>query len=168
MTLAVSLADYVLGIIAPHDLPGVALRALLNGDEAPSLAALAGTSPRTYDRWEVEALLGAALRELHLRLPSRDEAAQIIIDDTLRRALTNEMSPVAAISRIVDDAYYASGASERDSTVAGDSLDLCEIVSMYWKYDDADQPWSPPREELDKEALAALDRLHARRRPTSG
>ncbi len=33
MTLAVSLADYVLGTIAPHDLPAVALRALTDGHE---------------------------------------------------------------------------------------------------------------------------------------
>ncbi len=54
MTLAVSLADYVLGTIAPHDLPAVALRALLDGYESSSLAALAGVSPQTYDRLEVE------------------------------------------------------------------------------------------------------------------
>jgi len=165
-TLAVGLADYVLGTVAPHDLPALALRALLEGEESSSLAALAGVSPATYDPWEVEELLSDALRELGTLLPSRDDAVQVIIDDTIDRALAGEMSPVGAVSRIVNGAYYASGAAERDSTVAGDSLDLAEIVGLYWAYDEVDQPWSPPAEELDRDALAALERLRARHRPT--
>ncbi len=85
----------------------------------------------------------------------------------MRRALAREISPIGAISRIVNGAYYASGASERDSTFAGDSLGLGEIVGIYWMYDE-ETTWSPPAEELDRDALEALERLRARRRPTPG
>jgi hypothetical protein len=163
--LAVSLADYVLGIITAYDLPAVALRAIMDGHESLSLAALAGCSPQTYNRWETEELLSAALRELSIGLPSRDEAAQIIIDDALRSALAGTVSPASAVTRIVSGAYYGSDAPLRDSMIAGDSLGIGDLVGVYWMYDEADQPWSPSAQELDREAFKALQDLSARRRP---
>ena len=91
--LAVDLAEYV-RTLAPHDLPSVALRALLDGHESPSLAALAGVSAHTYDRWEIQELLASAVRELDLQLPSRAAAAQAMIDDSLHRALSGAITPV--------------------------------------------------------------------------
>ena len=165
-TLAVDLADYVLGTLAPHDLPAVARRALVNGHESSSLAALAGVSDRLYDRWEVEELLSSALRELQVQLPEPEAAAQMIIDDSVQRALSGDMTPAAAISRIVNGAYYGSGAFQRDSKVRGDALEIGEIVSIYWMYDEVDASWSPSEEELDRDAFEALRRLAERRRPT--
>jgi hypothetical protein len=164
--LAVDLAEYVLGTLAPHDLPAVALRALLDGHESLSLSALAGVSTQAYDRWEVEELLSSALRELDVRLPSPAAAAQVIIDDSVRRALSGTMTPAAAVSRIVHGAYYATGASQHDSKVAGDALDVAEIVGIYWMYEELDASWSPSEEELDRDALEALRQLAERRRPT--
>ena len=115
----VDLADYVLGTLGPHDLPEVALRALLEGLDSPTLAALAGVTPQTYNRWEVEDLLRASLRELHLELPDRQKAEQLIIDDSLRLALAGKSSPGASVSRIVNGAYYASRAD--DSRIVGDA-----------------------------------------------
>ena len=103
-TLIVDLADYVLGTLAPHDLPSVALRALVNGHESSSLAALAGVSDRRHDRWEVEELLSSALSELQVQLPTPEAAAQVIIDDSVQRVLSGDMTPAAAVSRIVNAA----------------------------------------------------------------
>ena len=161
MAFTVDLADYVLGTLAPHDLPEVALRALMEGLDSPMLAALAGVTAQTYNRWEVEGLLLAALRELHLVLPDRRESVQLIIDDALRLALAGKSSPSAAVSRIVNGAYYASGAN--DSRIVGDALGIEEIVAIYWAYDERDQPWSRPVAELDRDAFKALEDLAQRR-----
>ena len=162
MPLTLDLADYVLGTIAPHELPALCLRALEAGHESLSLAALAGMTAASYERWEAEELWAAALGELGVILPSKDEAANLIIDDALRRSLRGETTPWEAVSRIVA-AHHASDADQRDQRVAGGSPGLGGLVGIYWMYDEVDEPWGPSREQLDHDALEELRSIAERR-----
>lgn len=168
MPLAVDLADYVLGTLLLHDLPEVCCRALEEGYHSTSLAALAGSPKAAYNPWEVEELWHAALRELQLSLPNRADAAEVVVDDAIAQALSGRATPAVSIARIVEGAYYASGASLRDAGVAGDSLRIEAAVGVYWMYAELGEAWAPTKEELDRDALEILRRLRNRVVPSTG
>ncbi len=156
MSLEVVAADVVLGTLAPHELPAVCERALGEGQNSKSLAILAGITATTYDRWEVDELWRAVLRVLSIPVPTKESAAQIVIIDAATRALRGDVAPERALARIVHGAYYGSGAAERDLKITGDSLDLGELVGLYYEYDDVDEGWGRSAEELDSEILIAF------------
>jgi hypothetical protein len=162
VSLTLDLAAYVLRLLPPHELPEMCLRALEEGHESLSLAALAGMTAGLYDPWEAKDLLARALRELGIELPTEREAAEIVIDDTVQRALRGAMTPEDATQR-VRDAYFASGGDVKDAKLIGDSLDVSEVVSLGWMYTEVGVPWGPTREELDRDALEGFRAIAERR-----
>ena len=151
-----ALAESVLGLLRPELLPEICTTALMEGRDSPSLAALAGEPAATLDPIEARALFNAAVRELGLAIPSRRQAADLLVERAAADALRGRRSPYEALSRIVREIYYASGSSELDAEYVGSFLGIERIVGLYWEYDELHEPWACSRTELDQEALQAL------------
>src|SRR5262245_21819492 len=93
--VSLALASYVLGLLAPEKLPEWAVAALMKGLESPSLAALAGESPRATPPDELRDLFSEALRDLGLALPTPVEAAQRLVRHYAANVSSGSLSPRA-------------------------------------------------------------------------
>ncbi len=156
MDLEEAVAESVLGLLRPELLPEICTSALMEGRDSPSLAVLAGEHAATLDPVEARALFAAAARELDLPIPSRRQAADLLVERAAAAALTGRRSPYEALSRIVREIYDASDGHELDQGYVGDFLGIERLVGLYWDYDELHQPWACSRAELDQEVLQAL------------
>jgi hypothetical protein len=94
----VLLAEWVLERLPPERLPDIAVAALEQGCDAPTLAVIVDL--RNPARADVEDHLPRLLRDIDLRRPSRDEALKTLVDDAARRIVAGETDPLAGASYI--------------------------------------------------------------------
>ena len=156
MDIKEAVAESVLGLLSPERLPGICTRALVDGLDSPSLAALAGESISTLDPVEARQLFVKAIRELRIVTPSPREAARFLIERACAAALTGDRDPYSALSRIVKDIYLAHEHEWQDHEYVGDHLGIQQLVGLYYDYDDLHEPFACTREELDQASLQAL------------
>ena len=156
MDLDEALAESALGILRPERLPEICTDALVSGLVSPSLAALAGEPAAILDPDASRSLFSKAIRELSLSLPSRRQAADLLVKRAIGRALAGQLTPYDALTRIVCEIYHATNWENLDQKSAGDSLCIETLVGLYWDYDDIGEPWMCSRSELDQEVLSAF------------
>lgn len=91
------------GFLQPGDWPDVAVSLLLEGNEDPEVAELAGLSPRA-NGWDTEPLLAAACARHEVPVPGRDEStdllARLIADELRARPATVTAPMTRLLARI--------------------------------------------------------------------
>lgn len=105
------LARWVLGRLAPEDVPGLAVEALRRGCGSPAVAVLGGAHDPT--RADVEDELPALLRDLGRSRPSELEALKTLVDDCAARIVEGDVEPVAGAAHIWALWGYAADPDDR-------------------------------------------------------
>lgn len=105
------LARWVLGRLAPEDVPRLAVEALERGCGSPAVAVLAGAHDPT--RADIEDELPAVLRDLGRSRPSELQALKTLVDDCAARIIEGDVEPVAGASHIWSLWGYAEDPDDR-------------------------------------------------------
>ena len=101
----------------PEDLPMAAALALARGIDSPALRELAGLGRRS-DAAELHSLFGRALDELHVTMPSPEQAARRDLHHLARDLITGRRTP-RDVARIC---FFADAWMDQDET---DFVDYC-------------------------------------------
>ncbi|MFN0021761.1 MAG: hypothetical protein ACKVP0_26235 [Pirellulaceae bacterium] len=131
LELQLTAAKLVLGLLYSWEIPPVADRALLNGEYSPAFAELAAIDNPIMS--EVEPVLIKAIAELGLRLPSRPDAAWLIVRNCMQLIVLNAESLRTALSLLKETSYAVRDVMP-DSQYVGDNLDLGSLIGIYWSY----------------------------------
>jgi hypothetical protein len=103
MRLSDVVAGYVFGSVFAEELPGIAADALATGSDSPSLRKLAATSRTDID--EIRSLFLAALGEMNIAIPSKEEAALSAARGIALQIDCGEIAPYEGAVRIWHDVY---------------------------------------------------------------
>ena len=95
--------DYVFGKVLPEDIPDLAVEAIVDGYDSPSLRRLSGA--RGCDSEEIRSLLIKALHELELPLPSEEEAALSFAERIASEVLKGNVAPYEGARNIWHEIY---------------------------------------------------------------
>jgi hypothetical protein len=99
VTTDLLLAEWVLGRLAPEDVPDLAVAALQHGCGSAAVAALAGLQRPT--RSEVEEEIPRLLCDLGVSRQSKPEALKRLVDTCAHQIAIGEVEPLAGAERIV-------------------------------------------------------------------
>jgi hypothetical protein len=91
-------SEMVLGMGSPEALPGIAAAALGEGDDSPSLRALAGLTEA--DTEAARSLFQQALAELSVELPPAREAAVVLAKNIAKEMLGGSITPYDGAKQI--------------------------------------------------------------------
>ena len=129
-------ARYVLGIVPSEELKRAADQALDAGIDSPSLCELAGIIHSTMS--EAGPLFEAALRELSVQAPSKEEAIWIVLSHWLTEISKGRLDPIDGMARVMSEVYHPAKLYERTKNFVGDSHDLQSLIGNYYAVDDGD------------------------------
>jgi hypothetical protein len=101
-------AQYALGLIAPRDLPGLAYQMLQSSDDPQSVIDLA-VLPPDDDTTQIERVFGLVLEDLHVKLPSADEAIIEVATHLAREVVERRIPTYAGACQIADLSLYREG-----------------------------------------------------------
>lgn len=96
--LKLAAAKMALGLILPEDLPDIAVEALKDGCDSPSLAILAGLTDTEIA--DARCLFDRLLTELHVPIPSRQEALEQLSQECAKEILGEKTSPYQGAKKI--------------------------------------------------------------------
>jgi hypothetical protein len=134
MSFKVHLANYVLDNTKLSTMPDAAVQALIEGFDSPSLTKLAGESGDHSNLFEIEELLRHTLSELGLSLPSKDEAAHILISYWAERIVSGSVQPREGARHILVQVYHRT--EHPNDKFVGETLDISSLVGLAYEYDD--------------------------------
>ena len=146
--LELILARWVLGDIAPENVPALATDALVDGCGASSVAVLAGLSRPTGS--EIEEQLPALLRELGVTLPSERDAVKVAVDGLAREIVSGTVPPAAG----------AAGMASYVRTFQDDDTIWDQLAVFYGLAIELDEE-NRPSSVLDPEIVDATSTLLA-------
>ena len=96
--LEVAASKVALGLLLSENLADVALLALEDGCDSPSLRILAGLTAIEAD--EARAMFDRALAELHSAVPSKRDAARCLARETAKEILSGTVAPYEGAKQI--------------------------------------------------------------------
>jgi hypothetical protein len=123
------LLRFELGLVPGHVLPSLAVRALEDGLDSPALRILASFSLCEYDPEGVQAAYRQARNDFRVSIPSRTEAAFLLLEALLADIVNNSLDPYL-----------------------GDSLGIEALFGIADSIDDlleSTHQWQPPRSNAD-------------------
>jgi hypothetical protein len=135
MTFDEAVAADTLGVLLPEQLPEIATEALCTGLDSPSLAALAGESPRAASPHELHLLFERVLRELEVDRPTPVRAAEILRDYSARRVVSGEVSPHFGAEAIVRGVLDRVRDDLPPGEYLGSGLGITRLVGLFYDYD---------------------------------
>ena len=132
------------GLQHESKLPGVACSALAEGPDSPSLRILAGLDGK--DHVEVRTYLEKVLHELEgEKLPTRDEAAWIIVRHLIDAIIDGSIEPHEGIHRLIHNVYNVMDWSASTKKFVGDSIGIEKLYGLCVNFDElseAKHRWS--------------------------
>jgi hypothetical protein len=134
MTFVEHLANFVLGNVAFFSLPTVATQALVEGYDSRHLRMLAGLDEGQCNSFQVEDFWRRSLSELQLPLPSREEAARLLICYWARKIVEGSVTPEEGSMLIVNHVYDRT--QHQNEKIAGDSLGISVLIGHAYNYGD--------------------------------
>jgi hypothetical protein len=146
------LLRFELGLVPGHVLPSLAVRALEDGLDSPALRILASFSLCEYDPEGVQAAYRQARNDFRVSIPSRTEAAFLLLEALLADIVNNSLDPYLGAKQIVGDIYYQGDWSARNVRYVGDSLGIEALFGIADSIDDlleSTHQWQPPRSNAD-------------------
>lgn len=105
MNFQEKLANYILGNLTRNYFPDIALAALNQGIESESLLILAGMTDRD-NTFELQKYFEGSLMELDITLPSKIEAAQLLLRYYLAEMIAHPEKAFEAMIKIDNDIYH--------------------------------------------------------------
>jgi hypothetical protein len=126
----------MLGKLQSLELPSIATKALLEGIDSPALRVLAGLDTSPTLAGEREEYFGRACTELGIAFKENKEAASYLLESLLTDIREGRMQPYEGCCKIVSEIYYGVPELFKGEKVCGESLDIAELVGIYWTYDD--------------------------------
>src|SRR5688572_1585901 len=103
MNLSVAAAKMVLGLLSSRDLVDIAMQALVDGSDSPSLAVLAGESDPKW--FEARELFEKGLRESGVAFPSERESIWALLTHLLALIASGEIDCYEGMT-IIDNSIY--------------------------------------------------------------
>lgn len=134
MDFRLSPAHYVNGTLRTEQLPEIALHALEQGIESPSLIILAGIFPAETER--ILFYFHAALRELNLGLPQKRYAALLVAKEILEEILLGKRPVFEGVQKLLDDALDHYPFFEETRKYRFDSIGFAEPYGLFCSLDD--------------------------------
>jgi hypothetical protein len=134
MSFKVHLANYILDNIKLSSMPDAAVQALIEGLDSPSLVKLAGESGDHSNLFEIEELFRHALSELGLSLPSKEEAAHILISYWAEHIVSGLVQPREGARHILIDVYHKMDFP--NEKMVGEELGINRLLGLAYEYDD--------------------------------
>lgn len=134
MELIVYLSNYVLGNLRTNMLPNVAVNALMEDYDTPSLRILAGLG---YNIKEIEEYFKLALKELDILLPNENEAKIILIKYYIQQVLDMEIDSVNGIGKIIYEVLRKTNCFDgKNKRYVYDNIGFSKLYALYFAYDD--------------------------------
>jgi hypothetical protein len=151
--LHLAAARYVLGELPSEALAKIADSLLEEGVYSLEIGELATT--RHPVMADAGPLFEAALRDLNVKVPSRDEAVWILLRHHISRIASEDVRPRDGL-RSVLEVYNRADLYAQSQTYVGDSHGIQDLIGAYWAYED---PSPPPGASLQDYSidLRALD-----------
>ncbi len=156
--LEIAAAKYKLDLISSDKLKEDADHSLAAGIYSKSLAELATLDNPIMS--EAGPLFESTLQELSIKLPSPDEALNIILHYHINNIAQGNITPREGMKLVIDEVYYPGNLHEKTKKYVGDSHDIHELLGNFYSYDDLeDRPDEVSFEgKYGKEAKEALGR----------
>lgn len=141
MNLKEKIANYVLGNFSRRHLPEIAMTGLEEGLESESLYILAGMNDRD-DSFEVEKYFDGCLKELNFVLPTKLQAAKIMLAYYLKQIVDNPELAFEIMSKIDNEVYnlidWGSKLPNSKVKYVGEELGLEKMYIWYRELQDFD------------------------------
>lgn len=138
MEFIVGLANYMLGNIGTVDLPNIAVNALEEGYDSPSLSILAGLG---NDVWEIDEYLRLALKEMSIKLPDEKEAGLILMKFYIEQIIYKKIDPVEGIGKIISGVLRKTNCFDgKNKKYAFDYIGFHRLYGLYYDFDDMMNP----------------------------
>lgn len=134
LPVPVILARRVLTSISVRELQGIAISWIESGHDFPELHELAWDPVLSWR--EADPLFEATAATLGLSMPSREEAAEILVYYHLRRIAQGDCTPEEGLAWMMRDAYWPELSKSFSSAYVGDAVGLEHFIGAYWGYDD--------------------------------
>jgi hypothetical protein len=155
--LRIPAARYVIQRISAEELKRAADIALDQGLYSDSLGALATT--RDPIMADAGPLFEAALRELRISLPSKEDALNSLLEQYVQQIAEGVIRAYEGLDLLIRELYYPYIQNENVSQYAGDSRGIHHLLGAYYGYDDLQA--SPELVSFEgkygREAVEALD-----------
>jgi len=135
-SIMIELSNYVLGNIKKHTLPDFAVKLLEAGYDSPSLYLLAWPE----NSLEIEEDLHLTLDEMDLELPSKNEAALILIKYYLQKILNKEIVPTEGLEKICKEVLCKSDFEGKDTKFIYGHIEFHNLYCLYCEYEDMINP----------------------------
>lgn len=133
ITFREAVAEVELGLVAGDHLPDVATAGLLEGYDAPALAALAARFGEPFDPVANERLWSMALVELNIELEGTREAARVLVRAYARLVAHGELPPQLGASKI-DGLHKIARHRGCDQRDVGDCIDAEGIIRLFYAH----------------------------------
>jgi len=171
MNLSLAAAKMVLGQLSSRDLVDIAMKALQEGFDSPSLAVLAGETAPIWS--EVSPLFERGLRESGVAIPSKRESIWMLLSHLLAQISSGEIDCYEGMG-MIDHAIRRNLPEEfEDTRYVGDGLGMERCYTWYRELQDAedgsmllyysdlprDEAIAKFRVNLIEEARKALERI---------
>lgn len=147
MDFSIALAWFENGSIGIRQLPDVALSALEQGYDSPSLRILAGLSD-IEDAWKIEAYFSATLRELALTLPEKRCAALLVAKAISEECISGNRPVFEGVQKLLDEVINRYPFEQKNKKYAYDGIGFNEVYGLFDSLDElpfeAAWPWQKP------------------------
>jgi hypothetical protein len=141
MDLKEKIANYVLENFSRRHLPEIAMTGLEEGLESESLYILAGMNDRD-NTFEVEKYFDDCLKELKFVLPTKLQAAKIMLAYYLKQIVDNPELAFKIMSKIDNEVYkqidWKNKSPDQKASYVGEELGLEKMYTWYRELQDFD------------------------------
>ena len=132
----ITLANYALGNATSDELPIAAIRALEDGYDTPSLRILAWLE----NPWEIDVCLKRVAEESGVKIPSKKEAAIILINRYTQLIIDQVIEPIEGLYHIIYDVLRKTDCFGTDHKYIYDRIAFHTLYGLYDSYDDMNNP----------------------------
>lgn len=152
--LHLAAARYVMGELPSETLARIADALLDEGVYSPEIGELATT--RNSVMADAGPLFEAALRDLNVKVSSREEAVWVLLRHHISRIAYEDVPPRDGL-RSVLEVYRRAGLQAQSRTYVGDSHGIQHLIGAYWEYEDLQARPAGASLQDHPEELRALD-----------
>jgi hypothetical protein len=158
LTFDLYLSACALGRIQTSELPTIAMRALEEGLDSPTLVRLAGCRPGERSVFELDEMWVKTLRELGKRLPGRIDAGHELKRYFAGLVASGELPPRAGAGEIA--ALWIELSTDLPKRkFAGESFGVAKLLGDYYSHDDVPAEDDRVHDEIDAALKAECERI---------
>ncbi|WP_291634332.1 hypothetical protein [Clostridium sp.] len=123
-----------MGNLRTDELPDIALKALQEGYDTPSLRILAGLGS---DIWEIKEYLKLTLKEMDIELPNKTYAWLMLIKYYIQQIIDKNVDPIEGVGKVIHDVLMKTDFCKgKDKKYAYNYIGFHKLFGLYYDYDD--------------------------------